>query len=150
MQAALQDGTLAKECMWHTVFLTPKGKGDLRGIGLVKVLWKAITSLLNFRLTAAISFHDTLHGFRVGRGTRNVTLEAKLLQQLTATRKAVLFEVFLDIQKAYDALDRERSLGLLTAYGVGPRTVQLLRTYWDQLTMVAKAGGYFGRPFKGY
>ena len=22
--------------------------------------------------------------------------------------------------------------------------------YWDQLTMVDKAGGYFGRPFKEY
>ena len=36
------------------------------------------------------------------------------------------------------------------AYGVGPRMVRLLRTYWDQLNMVAKAGRYFGRLFKGY
>ena len=28
--------------------------------------------------------------------------------------------------------------------------VRLLRTYWDQLNMVAKAGRYFGRLFKGY
>ena len=42
------------------------------------------------------------------------------------------------------------ALYLLAAYGVGPRTVRLLQTYWDRLTMVAKAGGYFGRPFKGY
>ena len=65
-------------------------------------------------------------------------------------REAVLFEVFLFIWKAYDDLYRERSLELLAAYGVGPRTVRLLRMYWDQLTMVVKAGGYFGCPFKGY
>ena len=65
-------------------------------------------------------------------------------------REAVLFEVFLDIRKAYDALDRERALDLLAAYRVGPRTVHLLWTYWYQLIMVAKAGGYFGRPVKGY
>ena len=29
-------------------------------------------------------------------------------------------------------------------------TVRLLWTYWDRLIMVAKAGGYFGQPFKGY
>ena len=29
-------------------------------------------------------------------------------------------------------------------------TVRLLQTYWDRLTMVVKAGGYFGRLFKGY
>ena len=65
-------------------------------------------------------------------------------------KEAVLFEIFLDIWKACNALDRERALDLLTAYGVCPRTVLLLWTYWDRLTMVAKSGGYFGRPFKDY
>ena len=54
------------------------------------------------------------------------------------------------LHKSYEALDWERSLDLITAYGVGPRTVRLLRTYWGLLTMVAKSGGYFGHPFKGY
>ena len=52
-------------------------------------------------------------------------------------REAVLFEVFLDLRKAYDALDQERALYILTVYRVGPRTVRILRTYWDRLTMVA-------------
>ena len=78
---------------------------------------------------AVISFHDTLQGFQVGRGTGTTTLEAKLLQQLTAMREAVLFKVFLDIQNAYNALDWDGLLGLLTAYGVFPRTVRLLRAY---------------------
>ena len=64
----------------------------------------------------------------MGRETGTATLKAKLLYQLTAMREAVLFEVFLDIRKAYDALDRERILDLLTAYGFDPRTVRLLRT----------------------
>ena len=38
----------------------------------------------------------------------------------------------------------------LAAYGVGPRTIRNFRTYWDRLTMVARAGGYFGLLFKGY
>ena len=107
-------------------------------------------SLINRRLTAVISFQNTLNGFWVGRGTRTVVLDDKLLQHLTSMMEAVLFEVFLDPWKAYDVLDRERALGLLTAYGVGPSTVRLLRTYWDQLTIVDKAGEYFGRLFKGY
>ena len=36
---------------------------------------------------------------------------------------AVLFKVFLDLRKAYDALDQKSDLELLAAYGVGPRTV---------------------------
>ena len=63
VQAAFQDGTLAKECTCKIVILITKRKGYLRGIGIVKVLWKATVRLLNRCLMAAISFHDTLHMF---------------------------------------------------------------------------------------
>ena len=63
------------------------------------------TSLINSRLTEAIKYHDALHGIRAVRGTGTASLKAKLIQQLTAMREAVLFEIFLDIQKAYDALE---------------------------------------------
>ena len=95
-------------------------------------------------------FHDVMHGFRAGRGMGTADLEAKLLQQLTDMREAVLFEVFLELQKAYDALDWDICLDILAAYRVGPRTLRLLWTYWEQLIMVARVDGYFGHPFKGY
>ena len=143
MQVVLCDGMLSKKYTWQTVVLIPKRKGDFRGIGLVKVLWKVVTSLLNRRLTAEISFHNTLYRFRAGRGARTASLEVNLIQQLTSMGEAVLFEVFLDLRKAYDALDRERTLELLAAYRVSPSTVRILWEYWDQLTMVAKSNGYF-------
>ena len=114
---------MAEECTWQTVILIPKGKGDFPGIGLVQVLWKAVTILLNRRLTVLITYHNALHGFWAGWGAGTTTLYANLLQQLMKMRGAVLFKVFMDLQKAYDALDRERSLELLAAYGVGPRTL---------------------------
>ena len=57
--------------------------------------------------------------------------------------------IFLDLTKAYDALDRSRSLDILEGYGVGPRARQLLWAYWGKSTMVAQAGGYYGTGFKG-
>ena len=68
-------------------------------------------------------------------------LQAKLLQQLTSMMEVVLFEVFLDTQKAYDTLDRDRCLGILVVYGVIPRTIRLLQTYWGCVTTVARSGG---------
>ena len=113
------------------------------------VLWKATTGIINRRLTAEIRYHDTVHGFCMGHGTGGATLEANLLQQLTDMREAVLHAIFLDLQKAYDALDRYRCIDILTVYGVGPRMLRLLRTYWDQLHMVVKIGGYFAPPLQG-
>ena len=79
--------------MWQTVVLIPNDtSGELRGIRLVEVIWKTVTSLMNRRLMEAITFHDVLHGFWVGRGMGTAASEAKLLQQLTSMREAVLFK----------------------------------------------------------
>ena len=104
---------------------------------------------LHYRFTSSITYHDALHGFRAGRGTGTTTLEANMLQQLAAMREEVLDVIFLDLTKAYDALDRSRCLEILEGYCVGPNARRLLKTYWRRLTMVARAGGYYGKDFKG-
>ena len=80
--------------------ITKGASGYFRDIGLFKVLWKAVTSLLILRLTSAIKFHDSLQGFVMGRGTGTAALEANLLHQITAMREVVLFKVLLDLHKA--------------------------------------------------
>ena len=57
--------------------------------------------------------------------------------------------IFLDLHKAYDALDRSRCLKTLEGYGVGPRACRLLQTYWRKFAMVARAGGYYRTAFQG-
>ena len=34
-------------------------------------------------------------------------------------------------------------------YGVGPQTEQIIHTHWKGLTMVSRAGHYYGAPFAG-
>ena len=76
----------------------------------------------------AITIQNIVHGFWEGRGTGTAALEAKLLQQLSAMREAVLFGIFLNLQKEYYALDWDRCLVILAAYGVCRRTIRLLQT----------------------
>ena len=57
--------------------------------------------------------------------------------------------ISLDLRKAYDALDRSRFLEILEGYSVGPKARRLLTSYWHRLTMVARAGGYYGTAFGG-
>ena len=80
----------------------PRG-GDVEGSG----------GVLNRRLTASINFHDFLHVFQAGCGTGTATLDAKMLQQLADLREEVLYMIFLDLHKAYDALERSRCLEIL-------------------------------------
>ena len=54
-------------------------------------------------------------------------------RHLAALREEVLYVIFLDLHKAYDALDRSRCLDILEGYGVGPRDRILLQTYWRNL-----------------
>ena len=99
--------------MWQAVVLISKGRNDYRGISLVVMMWKVLAAILNCRLTASITYHDFLHGFWEGRGTVTATLEAKLLWQLAALGEDVMYVIFLDLHKAYDALDRYRYLEIL-------------------------------------
>ena len=73
-------------------------------------MWKVVAVILNCRFTSSITYHDALHGFRAGRDTGTATLKAKLIQHLAAMREEVLYVIFLDLIKAYDALDRSRKI----------------------------------------
>ena len=118
------------------VVIIPKGVGtNLRRIGLVEVMWKAISGIIDRRILSSIQFHDDLHGFSMGGGTENATLEANLIKQLIAMRETVNHSIFLDLRKAYYALDRDFYMDIMAGYGVGPRTLRILQTYWDQIQM---------------
>ena len=129
VQTAFRDGDLAEGETWQAGVLIPKGEKDYRGIGLVKVMWNVVAAILNCRFTASITYHEVLHGFRAGRGTSTATLKAKLLQQLAALRGEVLYVIFVDLCKSYDALDRSRCLEILESYGIGPKARRLLTSY---------------------
>ncbi len=58
-----------------------------------------------------------------------------------------LFQVFVDLRKAYDHLNCAKCLEIMTGYGVGPKLLHLQEKFWDQAEMVCRAGGSFGKPF---
>ena len=147
VQQVFDTGELPEDMARSTMILLPKGGGQFRGIGLLESVWKVISSVLNRRLQASIELHDALHGFRARRGTGTAIIEAKLLQQWARLKQVPLYGIFLDLRKAYDTLDRERALGILEGYGVGPRCLGLLRRFWAQQQVVAKQAGYYGDPF---
>jgi hypothetical protein len=61
-----------------------------------------------------------------------------------------LYATFIDLRKAYDAMDRERCLLLLKGYGVGPNMLRLIEHFWDVAMLACRAVGVYGAPFKAY
>ena len=113
IQYAFREGRIPVECKWQTLVLIPKGNDEFCGIRLMEVIWKAVLGVVNFWIGAAVDFHVTLHSFRAGRGTGTASLEVNIIQQLMAMREEVLYEVFLDLQKSYDALEQEYCMEIL-------------------------------------
>ena len=127
--------------------LITKGGGECIGIGLVEVIRKVCASIMNNRLWAVINLNDILHGFRQGRGTATAIMEENLDQQLAGLCHDPLFQVFLDVQKAYDSLDRVRCMEIIRGYIPGTNLQRLLHQYREKQGEVTKAGKLFGHPF---
>ena len=98
--------------------LIPKGEGEYQNTGLVEVMWKVVFVIIDCQITSSIAFHNVLHCFRAGCGTRIATLDAKLLQLLVAMKEDVLYVIYMYLYKLYEALKRNRCLDILKVYGV--------------------------------
>jgi hypothetical protein len=70
-----------------------------------------------------IDFDDSIHGFRAERGTSTANIEAKLQMQLSCVWRQTLYQIFIDMAKAYDTLDRGRTLDILEGYRVEKRII---------------------------
>jgi hypothetical protein len=84
----------------------------------------------------SIEFHPCLHGGLPKRGTRTAAIKARLAQQLAWMGQELLYQVSVDLRKAYDHLDQELCLAIMTGYGVGPKLLRLQTKFWYQAQMV--------------
>ena len=79
------------------------------------------------RLGMLIEFHNMLHGFKVNRGTGKYSLEENLLKNMVSMSEEVLYEIFLNLYKVYDAMDWYLCLKILEGYVIGPSNLRLPR-----------------------
>jgi hypothetical protein len=147
VQAIWDKGRIPTQLGWVITVLIPKGGGDYRGIGLLEPIWKVIKRVMDKRLEAIV-LHDSLHGCCNGRGTGAAVIEAKLTQQLAHIEQTPFYGVFIDLKKAFNAMDWERCLLILEGHGAGPNMRRLIHHFWDVAMNVCRASGNYGAPFK--
>jgi hypothetical protein len=112
VQATWTYSIVPPQLLWIIVIVIPKGGGDYHGIGLLEPIWKVIEWIIECRLDS-IQLHDSLHGCRHQRRMGTTIIEAKLVQQLSYLELQPFYRVFLDLRKAFDAMDREQCLMML-------------------------------------
>ena len=82
--------------------------------------------VIKWWIRAAAYFHDVLHEFQVGLGTGTASLKSKMTQNMMTMREEVLYEVFLNLRKAFNTLNREQCMNIIVGNGIGPRTERII------------------------
>ena len=75
-------------------------------------------------------------------------METKRAQQLAFVEQAPLFGIFIELRKAYDAMDKERCIDICVEAGVGPNAVRLIVNFWDGGSLYCRGAMYYGRVSK--
>ena len=64
--------------------LLPKVNGKFRVIGIVGLLFKTVSGVINFHIGRLINYQYVLHGFWLVQGMGTASLKANLIQNLMA------------------------------------------------------------------
>ena len=105
--------------------------GNYRGISLVAHAGKVLLKIVATRLSAYCEARNLLPeeqcGFRPHRLTTDMMFAVRRLQELRRKARAPLFLCFIDLQKAYDSVDRTLLWQVLARFGTPPQMIESMR-----------------------
>ena len=58
-----------------------------------------------------------------------------------------MFQVFLDVRKSYNSLDRAWRMEILWGYGMGHNIARIIAHQWENLQFVPKSRRFLGKVF---
>ena len=109
--------------------------GNYRGISLVAHAGKVLLKIVATRLRAYCEARNLLPeeqcGSRPHRSTTDMMFAVRRLQELGRKARVPLFLCFIDLQKAYDSVDRTLLWQVLACLGTPPQRIELIRQFHD-------------------
>ncbi|CAB1120152.1 unnamed protein product [Ectocarpus sp. CCAP 1310/34] len=69
--------------------------------------------------------------FRPGRSTVDILFVVRHLQELGRRKKIPLYMCFVDLNKAYDSVDREMLWKVLARAGISAKLIEVIRQFHD-------------------
>ena len=110
-------------------------RGNYRGIALVSHAGKVLLKVVARRLSASGEAKGLLPeeqcGFRPNRSTTDMMFVVRRLQEIGRNAGVYLFTCFIDLQKAYDTVDRTLLWQVLTRIGVPPQMLAVIQRFPD-------------------
>jgi hypothetical protein len=150
------EGIVPKD--WSKAVIVPlyKGKGDkgncrnYRGISLLSVVGKIYAGILVERVRRVTEelIGEEQCAFRSGRGCIDQIFTLKQMSEKMKGKKKKLYLAFMDLQQAYDRVNREALWQVLMIYGVGGRLLNGIKSLYGDSEACVRINGVEGEWFK--
>ena len=113
----------------------PQVCDNYRGISLLsiagKILAKILLNRLNAHLDQAGFIPESQCGFRKDRGTIDMILTARQLQEKCQEQNVDLYMTFVDLTKAFDTVSCDGLWKIMTKFDCPPRYIAMVRQFND-------------------
>ena len=110
---------------------------NYRGISLVSHAGKVLLKVVARRLSAYCEVKGLLPeeqcGFRPNHSTTGMMFVVRRLQEIGRKAGVSLFMCFIDLQKAYDTVDRTLLWQVLTRIGVPPQIIAVIQQFHNRM-----------------
>ena len=126
---------------WKKACVVPlyKGKGDIqdcgshRGISLLSTVGKIYGRILIDRVVTATtdSVGEEQSGFRQGRSCSDQTFIVRQICEKMRQKKKRVFFAFMDLEKAYDRVDRSALWQVMSLYGIGGNVLRGIKSMYE-------------------
>ena len=138
---------------WGIATIIPlfkKGDRDVcdhyRGISLLSITSKVFTSVINNRLYSWAEDNNKINeeqaGFRKSYSTIDhiFTLHSMASNCLYGTKRSKLYAAFIDFQKAFDTVNRDKLWEVLVRIGVSTKMIGILKSMYLHVKAIVRQG----------
>ena len=135
---------------WKNAVIVPvykKGSrldcSNYRGISLMSIVGKVFARVLNERVKEVTGdkVMDEQGGFRSGRGCCDQIFAVKQMVKKTIEKDRKMYMAFVDLEKAYDNVSREKLWKVLDEYGVKGKLLGAIQALYVDGKARVKVGG---------
>lgn len=142
---------------WKKAVIVPlyKGKGakgdckNYRGISLLSIVGKVYGMILVDRMRRITDgmIGDEQGGFRAGRGCVDQVFAVRQLTEKARERGQKVYAGFMDLEKAYDRVDREALWKVLRMYDVSGKLLNGVKSFYEGSSACVRVRGSLSEWF---